>query len=128
MDGRLMDKKRGVRDNFSDKAAFFTLLFHLINFFLLGFSVCKDDQGTANKEEMEKPNTSTADIVDKVNKPSTNIDRANIEKADKLGKGIGRVDGEEVDKPCIGKSRANTKKVDQPGIGKGRADIEKADK
>ena len=115
---------RGMEANSFDQDVFFTLWFHSINLYLLGAGVCKDNQGTANKEEAE--NTSTG----KVDKPSIgkadakknpDLSGANIEKdpstskADKLVKG--RANGEKSTGRANIEKDPGTDRADKPSKG-----------
>lgn len=122
---------RVMEANSSNKDAFFTLWFYSINLCFLGFGICKDDQGIANKEEVEKTSTGRATI--------SSTGRVNVEKVEDLGiswidiekvaeSGINKVDIEE----NLGTGGANKNKdlgidgVDvKKDLGIGKADVEK---
>lgn len=64
---------RVIKANSFDKYTFFTLWFYLINICLFRASICRDDQGKANKKKVENIGISRIDT-------EKNTDRLDIEK------------------------------------------------
>lgn len=102
IDGR---DNREIEDNFSNEDAFFIFWFYLNNLCFPKAGVCKNNQGTANKEKTKKTGTE--------NKPS-------IGKADKLDiGGAEKLDINEVHKPGIDiADKLSTSGVNKSGTSK----------
>lgn len=79
---------RGVKTNFFEENALFTLWFYLTNLCFPKVGECGNNQDIANKKEIEKT------VIDRADQPGTGdvdkqstgqIDKLDIGKADKLG-------------------------------------------